>query len=317
MTAKSSSFLFVLALAMSACSPQAEKTPPAAADAASTLMGPHEFQALAYQPPDQTLSYGDDPAQIGELRLPSGAGPFPVVILVHGGCWRAPFADLREMGPIGDRLKEDGIATWNIEYRRLPQPGSGWPGTYLDIANGVDHLRTLAAEYRLDLDRVVIVGHSAGGHLAMWAASRSRVAPDSAVLTADPLKPLGVINLAGTMDMSVNIENMETSCQAPVVHEMLGGGEADAPDRYRDASAFKLLPIGVRQVVVLGEHETFIPRPLAEAHVEAAKAAGDEAALLIAPAVGHFEIAAPSTSAWPMVHDSILALLDGKLPASR
>lgn len=277
-------------------------------------MGPHEFQALPTQEPDHQLAYGDDPAQIGHLRVPPGDGPFPVVVLIHGGCWREPFANLRELGPIGDKLKVEGVATWNIEYRRLPQPGSGWPGTYLDIAKGVDHLRELAGPYKLDLDRVVIVGHSAGGHLAMWAASRSRLKPESAVYTANPIKPKGVINLAGTMDMSVNIENMEAGCQAPVIHEMLGGSPADVPERYAESSVFKLVPVGVPQVMLWGEHEQFIPRPFAQAHVDAATRAGDQAELLIVPGVGHFEIATTLEPSWPTLRGAIASLLDGKLP---
>jgi acetyl esterase/lipase len=301
--------LYGIALALAACSPESDPTAPQA-----NVMGPSEFQALPFLPPDRQLTYGEEPTQIGELRVPVGTGPFPVVVLIHGGCWREPFASLRDLGPIGDQLKAEDIASWNVEYRRLPQAGSGWPGTYLDIAKGVDHLRSLAAEYNLDLDRVVIVGHSAGGHLAMWAASRGRIGPQSAVYTPNPLRPLGVINLAGTMDMSVNIENMEEVCQAPVVRNMMGGSPVDVPDNYRDASAFQLLPLGVRQVVILGEHEEFIPRALAEAHVDAAQKAGDEAQLIIVPGAGHFEIAAPSTSAWSSLHTAILALLGGELP---
>jgi acetyl esterase/lipase len=281
----------------------------------AALMTPQEFLALPRLEPDHQLAYGDDPTQIGHLRIPSGTGPFPIVVLIHGGCWREPFASLHSIGPIGDTLKIEGIATWNIEYRRLPQPGSGWPGTYLDIARGVDHLRTLAPTYRLDLNRLVIVGHSAGGHLAMWAASRSRIEPGSDLYVANPIKPSGVINLAGTMDMSVNIENMAKACDAPVVHDMLGGTPAEVPYRYAESSVFRLLPIGVSQVLMWGEHEEFVPHVLAQTHIDAATQEGDPAVLLVAPGVGHFEIATTLEPSWPILRGAIISLLDGRLPA--
>ena len=94
------------------------------------------FQALASNPADYRISYGKDENQFGDLRVPSGAGPHPVVILIHGGCWKADFATLRDLAPMADALKAEGIATWNIEYRRLSQTGSGWPGTFLDVSKG-------------------------------------------------------------------------------------------------------------------------------------------------------------------------------------
>lgn len=111
-----------------------------------------------------------------ELRVPSGPGPHPVAVLIHGGCFKAAYATLRDLAPMADALKATGIATWNIEYRWLGEPGGGWPGTYLDVGRAVDHLRALAGQHPLDLGRVVVVGHSAGGHLATWAAARARVA---------------------------------------------------------------------------------------------------------------------------------------------
>jgi acetyl esterase/lipase len=152
------------------------------------------------------VEYGPDPNQFGELRIPAGRGPHPVVVLIHGGCFKAAYASLRDLAPMGDALKAQGIATWNVEYRRLGQPGGGWPGTHQDVGRAVDQLRALAETYRLDLNRVVIVGHSAGGHLAMWAASRSRIPTSSALYANDPLKVRGVVDLAGPVDLSANID---------------------------------------------------------------------------------------------------------------
>jgi len=138
--------------------------PGAAADASRPrLMTPQELTAVPARPADMRVEYGPDSNQFGELRLPAGSGPHPVVALIHGGCFKAAYASLRDLAPTGDALKAQGIATWNVEYRRLGQPGGGWPGTYQDVGHAVDQLRALAETYRPDLNRVVIVGHSAGG----------------------------------------------------------------------------------------------------------------------------------------------------------
>ncbi len=278
------------------------------------LMTPQDLQALPSLPADRRVAYGEEPSQYGELRVPAGPGPHPVVVLIHGGCFKAAYANTRDLAAMAEALKADGIATWNIEYRRLGEPGGGWPGTYLDVGRAVDHLRTLAGPHALDLGRVVIVGHSAGGHLAMWAAARARLPTGSALSMADPLPVRGVIDLAGPVDMTANITGYEGLCGDTVITTLLGGTPATVPERYAHASAIKLLPLGIPQVLVIGEHEEFVPRPLAEAYAQAAARAGDPVRLIVIPHVGHFEIASPRASPWPQVESAIRALLDGKLP---
>jgi acetyl esterase/lipase len=278
------------------------------------LMTPQDLQALPSRAPDRRVAYGEDSSQYGELRVPVGPGPHPVVILIHGGCFKAAYASTGDLAPMGDALKAGGIATWNIEYRRLGQPGGGWPGTYLDIGRAVDHLRTLAGQHPLNLGRVAIVGHSAGGHLAMWAAARSRVPTGSPIFVPAPLPIRGVMDLAGPVDMTANIQGYERLCGDTVITALLGGTPATAPERFAHVSAIKLLPLGIPQVLVIGEHEDFVPRPLAEAYVQAAAQAGDPVRLIVIPRVGHFEIASPHASPWPQVQSAIRALLDGNLP---
>jgi acetyl esterase/lipase len=280
-----------------------------ASSATPKLMTPADLQALPMLPPDQRLAYGDDANHIGELRLPSGRGPHPVVVLIHGGCWKAEYATLRDLAPMGDALKAEGIASWNIEYRRLRQPGSGWPGTYLDVGRAIDHLRQVASTHRFDLTRVVVLGHSAGGHLAMWAGTRQRIPPSSALHVANPLSARGVVNLAGTIDMGENIAHMEAECKDTVVSSMLGGSPSSVPERYREVSANRMVPLGLQQVLIWGEHEQFVPLSLARSHVDAATQAGDRARVIVVPAMGHFELASPRSSAWPTVLGAIRALL--------
>jgi acetyl esterase/lipase len=278
------------------------------------LMTPRDLPALPANPADWRAAYGSDSSQFGELRVPAGPGPHPVVVLIHGGCFKAAYATLRDMAAMGDALKADGIASWNVEYRRLGQPGGGWPGTHLDVGRAVDHLRTLATGYQLDLGRVVIMGHSAGGHLAMWAAARSRVPASSALYVANPLPVRGVVDLAGPVDMGANIAGYEGLCLDTVITALLGGTPAAVPERYAQTSAIGLLPFGVPQVMVLGEFEDYVPLPVAQAYARAAAQAGDSVRLVVIPGAGHFEIASPRAFTWPGVESAIRSLLDGRLP---
>ena len=300
------SILVSVILAACATSTKRQSTSPSNPGAPKGLA---EFQALPSQPADYRIAYGEDPNQYAELKVPSSAGPHPVVILIHGGCWKAAYATLRDLAPMADALKADGIAAWNIEYRRLPQPGSGWPGTYLDVGRAADHLRTIAQERRLDLSRVVVVGHSAGGHLALWTAARARLQKDSQLFVPDPLPIGGVIDLAGTGDMEAFIPSETAGCNDAVVEAMLGGKPDTFPERYAQTSAIKMAPLGVRQVLIWGRQDEIAPIGLGENYVKAALRAGDTVRLEILPALGHFEIASPQSPAWPTVRDAIRSLL--------
>jgi acetyl esterase/lipase len=267
---------------------QTQQAPPA-------LMRAADIGQLPMPPADHTLPYGKDPNQIGELRLPAGPGPHPVIVLVHGGCWMPQAARC--------------IASWNVGYRRIGQNGGGWPGTYRDVGHAIDYLRDIAPRYQLDLTRVAVLGHSAGGHLAMWAGTRHRLAPASPLYIANPLPLRGVINLAGVIDMSANIAHYEQKCRGAVVTGLMGGTLEAFPERYKEVSAQTSIPLGLSQILIWGEHEDFVPQPLAEQYVAAATHAGDRARLIVVPAVGHFETASPFTSAWTVVHDAIRSLV--------
>ena len=284
----------------------------AAPNETKPLMAAADLQALSAQPPDQRIAYGSEASQFGELRLPPGAGPHPTVVLIHGGCWRADFATPAAIAPMADALKADGIATWSIEYRRLGEAGAGWPGTYLDVGHAIDHLRALAPQYHLDLTHVVVLGHSAGGHLATWAGTRKKIPPTSALYIPDPLPIHALMNLAGTIQMAENIPHMEQMCMDAVVTKMMGGSPAEVGERYKEVSADTFLPLGVVQVLIWGTKEDYVPLTLAEQYVSAADRSDDHARLVTIPDVGHFEIVSPLSSTWPVVHTTIRSLLAGK-----
>jgi hypothetical protein len=142
--------------------------------------------------PDRRLAYGGGPLQFGELRLPDGDGPHPVAIVIHGGCWLAEY-DLGYMSGLADALTDAGIATWSIEYRRVGDDGGGWPGTFQDVADAADFLVEIAPGCNLDLDRVAAVGHSAGGHLALWLAGRKGLSGGDPLRGEAPLPLHGVV----------------------------------------------------------------------------------------------------------------------------
>ncbi|HEX7064752.1 MAG TPA: alpha/beta hydrolase [Bacillales bacterium] len=158
------------------------------------------------------ISYGDNENQFGDLRLPEGEGPYPVAIVIHGGFWRARFS-LGIMARFCEELTNGGLATWNIEYRRVGQEGGGWPGTLRDAAQATDYLRRIGSDYMLDLNRVVTIGHSAGGHLALWLGGRHQLPATSPFYSGNPLPLKGAVSLAGVNDL----ELMEEVHRIPVV----------------------------------------------------------------------------------------------------
>jgi acetyl esterase/lipase len=274
------------------------------------FLTPFEVNQLPVTPPDRVLSYGDDPLQFGELRIPDGEGPHPVAIVIHGGCWISLFASLKNTAPISSAIRKLGIATWNIEYRRVDNRGGGWPGTFQDVAEGVDFLKKIAAEYNLDLNRVITVGHSAGGHLALWASGRVRMPEDSPLYAKDPLKIHGVMALSPAVDLKSLVKSEQSICGDHVVSKLLGGTAARFPQRYRTCSPIEALPLGVPQVLILGEFDIPVLKETGLRYRDRARESGDRVALFVIKKAAHHEAVAPGSVAWPTVKKSIIQLLE-------
>lgn len=282
--------VFLLALAMTWTS---ESLP------AQDLLTAEDVVRMTAPTADHVLSYGSGDLEFGHLRLPEGPGPFPVILFVHGGCWLSEY-DISHVGPLEVALADAGYAIWSLEYRRVGDDGGGWPGTFLDVARGADHLRAVARDFPLDLERVVAAGHSAGGQLALWLAARPKLAPESELYAADPLPVQGVVALAPAANLAA-LERQGV-CE-DVVDGLMGGPEEDYPERYAAASPMRLTPLGVPQMVVVGAHDQAWG-PSGRAYVGEARAAGDEVELVQAPESGHFEMIVPGTSTWPLVLDA-------------
>lgn len=254
---------------------------------------------------DARLPYGQGAYQFGDLRLPTGPGPHPVVVMVHGGFWRAKY-DLEHVGHLCADLARRGYATWSLEYRRVGHEGGGWPGTFEDVTRGVDFLRTLAGSQPLDLSRVVFMGHSAGGHLALWLAARRRLAPGEPLSSSEPFIPRGVVVLAGVVDLE---RAYALRLSTGITEVFLGGTPTQVPERYRLASPAALVPIGVRQVLIHGTEDDTVPVSISTDYHARAAALGDEVRLLSLPGAGHFEVINPLAREWPQVVEAIASLM--------
>jgi acetyl esterase/lipase len=270
-----------------------------------------DIKKLPNPPADYRIFYGSDPSQFGDLRLPKGDGPHPVVIVIHGGCWYSEY-DLNHLASFCDGLTRLGVATWSLEYRRIGDAGGGWPGTFEDVARGADYLRVLARTHSLNLKRVIVVGHSAGGQLALWLAARARTPKDSPLYSNAPLPLHGVVSLAGITDL----RRYRPNC-GEAVRKLLGGSPQEVPTRFQQTSPIELLPIKVVQRLIHGGRDRIVPVELSKDYEAAVRVKGGDARLTVIAEAGHFELIAPQSSAWPAVVESVRSLLKLKKPKKR
>ncbi len=249
---------------------------------------------LSKKPPDPDLRmpYGHDANQFIDVRLPAGKGPHPVVFFIHGGYWRAKY-DLTYAGHLCDALKRAGIATWNVEYRRVGNAGGGWPGTFEDLRSAYrllyGHQKDILA--KLDLKRVCVAGHSAGGQLALCLAAFE------ATITR-------VLSLAGVLDLR---RAWELHLSNDAVVEFLGGTPAEVPDHYREASPAEQT-IRATQKLIHGTTDDSVPYEISKSYAERKKAAGEKVELITLRDIGHFEIVDPGSSVWKQVEQAFIAL---------
>ena len=267
-----------------------------------------DLMARPHGEPDAHLTYGAAPEQFGDLWLPKGSGPHPVVLLVHGGCWLSELPGVAMMNPMAEALRAKGFAVWDIEYRRIGAQGGGYPGTFRDVSAAADMLRGIAGKYRLDLKRVVAVGHSAGGHLAMWLVARPHLPKDSPLASPHPLAIAGVVSLAGILDLKGYREDGAACGGAETVDGITGAATRQGQDVYADTSPQVPLPLGVKQVVVSGGQDHIVPDHWRLSYVMASNAAGDKPVSLGIPDAGHFELIDPQSSAWPQIEAAIESL---------
>lgn len=252
---------------------------------------------------DTTIAYGPHPDHVADLYLPATDGPAALVVVLHGGFWRAAF-DREHARPEAEALAALGYAVANIEYRRVGG-GGGWPTTFDDVAQALDVLPELieaARPSRIDHDRIVYLGHSAGGHLALWAAVRHRLANGVVWRTDIAPRVAGVVALAPAADL---VDAYERGNGSGAVAEFLGGGPAEFPDRYAAADPLALGTADIPVIVVHGDRDDRLPIEMAR---EYCAKTGSE--LVELAGIGHFELIDPDSAAWPFVVAALRRCLD-------
>lgn len=259
-----------------------------------------EVMARAAQapPPAARVPYGPEPAQFGALWLPerSASGPdappggLPVVMLIHGGCWLNSYG-VDHVPPMAAALRDAGMAVWAPEYRRIGDPGGGNPGTFEDVRASWEALQTLAPAHGLDLGRVILMGHSAGGHLALWLAQEPGVTPR------------GVVLLAGITDLEAY--RSPTGCGASV-DLLMGGTPDEVPDSFADFSpVHRSRPApAVPVVLVVADGDAIVPGAQAQAYM-----ARDPRARVVGVPGGHFDLIAPWAPPWPSILNEVDTLV--------
>lgn len=308
-----------LAAGLAACTmsdppESADAVPPAgtAAPAAALLTWP-DLLNRSRPAPDHVIRYGDDAAQVVDLYLPAGAGPHRTVVMIHGGCWSQPW-DRTLMNWISGDLRRRGIAVWNIDYRTL---GEGqqtiYPMLFADVAKAADALRDHAGRYRLDLSRVVTVGHSAGGHLALWLAARKNL-PRGHFADNNPLPIHAAVSLGGLQDLELAEQPPGSGCGTEVIGRLIGRGLSARRDLFADTSVPRMGPLGIRQVLINGTTDRIIPTHFAQDYADKMRALGDrDLRVRLIERTGHVELVAPETAAWSAAVAEIeAAFADGR-----
>lgn len=267
----------------------------------------------AAPPPDLVVSYGSGDDHVADVRLPpvvppSRPDPARLVLFLHGGFWRAAY-DRTHTGPLASALAAAGFAVCAPEFRRTGQPDGGWPGTFDDIAAAVDALPAIVREAAgtgvISGEPPILAGHSAGGHLALWAAAR-HVIPPGAPWHVARSRVAGVVALAAVSDL--------TACYClglghGAVVPLLGGGPDSYPDRYRVADPVRLLPLGCPVRMVHGSADDSVPCSLSASFLLQDRAAGDDVSLAELPGAGHFDVIDPLSAAWPAVLGAFASLV--------
>jgi acetyl esterase/lipase len=256
-------------------------------------MSSDDILTLPPPPADARIPYGRDPNQFGEIRLPKGKSSVPVVMNIHGGFWRAQYG-LAHAGHLCAALTAAGLATWNIEYRRVGNPGGGWPGTFEDIRSAYRFLPQLAQRYSLAASKFLVMGHSAGAQLALCLAghetSLSRV-----------------VSLAGVVDLQ---QAWDLHLSGDAVAAFLGGKPSEVPEHYREADPMQTtVPRSTTQWLIHGASDDVVPSYLSRTYAEKKKPRGEDVHYLEISTAGHYDLIDPRSRAWPKVQDTVLHML--------
>jgi len=274
------------------------------ASASSSNSSPNSSSRSSTSSSRNLIHYGDAAMQFGELRLPDTTQntPSPLVIIIHGGCWVTAFADYRFMDNFSEAITALGYATWNIEYRALGTDGE-WPVIFQDVSQAVDYVEVLAQSYAIDTSKVAIIGHSAGGHLALWAASRSQIPSNSQLYRSNPLAIKGVISLAGIANV------LGTNSCNTLANDVIGIPINDFSNslfsRLEETSPLAMLPTATKTRLFSGSEDTIVPSTMGNEYFIHAIAAGDDSTHSILQGLDHFDLIDPNNHNWALYKSAL------------
>ncbi len=254
--------------------------------------------------PDRTITYGKDALQLVDLWLPKGEGPHPVVVMIHGGCWQTEIATRDIMNYIADDLRKDGIAVWNVEYRGVDR-GGGYPGTYLDVGAAADLLAAEAKALNLDLTHTIAIGHSAGGHLALWLAARQALPEGEPLRGAKPLRIDTAISQAGIADLRAAMKRTGHACGTDAPTRMAGG-------KFALTSPPEMPVSTAQQIQFHTDKDRIAPPAYAETYAADMKKRGVTVENHVHGPEGHVELIAPTSRSWAAQKARIKQLLGQK-----
>jgi len=273
-----------------------------------------DYRALSGPEPTAHIAYGPAPRQNVELFQPPGRGPFPVAVLIHGGCFYNKYEGMPQLRGMAGALTAHGVAVWSVEYRGLETPGGGYPGTFQDINAALASLTDHARSLHIDTRRLVVVGHSAGAYLALWVAGRQNIPVSSPLHVAHPLRVREVVALGGSGDIHPDIPSFRQPCGLEP-GALTGMPTPERPDVYADTSPAALLPNGAHTVFINGEVDNIAAPANSAAYAARVRAAGDTASVIVIPHASHYDEPAATSPAWSVVMPVILAAV-GKGPAA-
>jgi acetyl esterase/lipase len=261
--------------------------------------------SLPPPPADHRVAYGSGPVQFGDLRLPVSKKHPPLLVVIHGGFWRAQY-DLGHIGHLCAALTREGFATWSLEYRRVGMEGGGFPGTLADVALAADFIPKLAEKFSLEAAKTLVTGHSAGGHLALWLCGRHHIPESSPLAAHKPFRFHGAVPLAPVADLA---RAFALHLGNGIVEKFLGGAPQAVPASYAAASPAQLLPLGAPQIILHGTEDDTVPFSLSQEFVADAVGRGDAATLRALKGMGHFEPIDPESAAFPVLLESLRSML--------